>query len=484
MRTYLFRSFALALGLSAALPLSAAQTASLEQQQQMLDQLAQLDELDHQDFLVRNDKANACVRQQDFDCAEKYIGLAKRVARTTADKAALQMTRDNMAMERELIASEARSRREQEEAEEEDRRAQERAIRAQERAEEEEAERQRVKYAASVAGFMIGTGGQLSPERQAAVMEAIARDSSSAGWDSSNFNDAVNGIRQDQQRQSQERAELRAQQRELQARQQEAQAQARAQAQQEQAEARQQVRQQQARQLASAASAESAPSRPQAQIVQYVPQTVTLPTFAERCPAGSSPARHPNGTPITAGSGAAVCLPDPKAAGQAVVSGQSGAGSKLASASGATGSSFGSTGSSSNAHVSSGGSGGSGQDKAGGSVKKTRWGSVQPELLAICREGTKKKGWECNGGHDNQILADEPLERALDRQHCAGGTLTVGGPVIKGQQWQVYQCGKGVGPGDYDVAKRYNLVTPRRSYICPASSSGRCTILYTGQDKQ
>lgn len=475
MRKHTLRGFALALCFSATLPASAAETASIEQQQQMLDQLAQLDELDHQDFLVRNDKANACVQQQDFDCAEKYIGLAKRVARTSADKAALQMTRDNLAMERELIASEARSRRQQQEAEEEDRRAQERAVRAQELAEEREAERQRVKYAAAVAGFALGGGGQLSPERQAAVLQAIAQDSQSEGGDMSNFNDAVNGIRQDQQRQSQERENLRAQQRELQQRQQQVQAQAREQAQQEQAQARQQIRQQQAQQLASAAPAEAAPSRPQVQIVQYVPQTVTIPAFAEQCPPGSSPARHANGRTLTAGSGAAVCLPDAKAGGQSATGGQNGAGNTVA---GSTGSGNGSAGSA------NGSGSGSGQGNGGGTAKKSKWGDVQPELLAICREGTNKKGWECNGGQDNQILADEPLDRALERQHCAGGTLTVGGPVIKGQQWQVYQCGKGVGPGDFDVAKRYNLVTPRRSYICEAYKSGRCTIPYTGQDKQ
>lgn len=474
------RGFAAALCLFSALPLAAAASASVDQQQQMLDQLAQLDELDHQDFLVRNDKANACVQQQDFDCAEKYIGLAKRVARTSADKASLQMTRDNLAMEREVIASEARSRRQQKEAEEADRIAQERARRSREAAEERaEADRQ-LKYAAAAAGFVLGGGGQLSAERQATVMQAIARDSQNDGGDMSNFNEAVNGIRQDQQRQMQERADLRAQQRELQQRQQQAQVQAQSVAQEQsrqQTEARQQLREQQAAQRASMAASEPVASRPQVQIVQYVPQTVTIPAFREKCPSGLSPARHPNGTTVTAGSGAAYCVPDPAATSSLAANTQGGA-------AGASGSA--SAGAAAAANPTSAGTAGTTGTKTDGAAeKKRKWGSVQPELLAICRQGTKSKQWECNGGLDDQMIVDEPtLESALDRQHCAGGTLTVGGPVIKGQQWQVYQCGKGVGPGDYDVAKRYNLVTPRRSYICEAHQSGRCTLPYMGQDKR
>ena len=475
MLTRTTRGFALALCLSALAPAMAASTA---EQQQMLDQLAQLDELDHQDFLERNAKANTCVQQQSFDCAEKYIAQAKRVAKNAQDKAALQLTRDNLQMEQELVASEARSRREQKEAEEADRIAEERAVRAQELAEEREAERQRTKYAAMAAGLALGGGGQLSPERQAQLMAAIQRDSYSEGSDASNFNSAVQGIREDQSRQAQERENLRAQQRELQQRQQQQQQQARADAQEQsrlQAEARQQARQDQA--TAAAAASNSASSRPQPQIVQYVPQHVTLPTWREECPAGSSPARNPNGTTVTAGSGAAYCVKDGSSgSGQQVASAQTEQGSDGAGHSGAGSSSGGSS-------TAPGKKGGTSSTDTGG--QKSQWGAVQEEALAICRQSEKSKMWECNGALDNQTLVDEPtVESALARQRCAGGTPTVGGPVIKGQQWQAYQCGHGVGPGDYDVAKRYNMVTPRRSYICKAFSSGRCDIPYTGQDKQ
>lgn len=463
------RELAVALCLSFAMPLTVWAASSAQQQQEMLDQLAQLDELDHQDFLARNAKANACVEDRDFDCAEKAIAQAKRVARTSADKAALQASRDNLAMERELVDSEVRSRRQREEAEEADRRAEEQAIRAQERAEEQEAERQQMKYAAMAAGFALGGGSQLSADKQAAIMNAIAEDSRSGGGDFSNFNQAVNGIRQDQAREADQREELRARQRELQQRQQQALAQADAEAR-EQAAARQQARQQQVAQATT-----SEPARAQTQIVQYVPQQVTIPAWAEKCPPGSSPARHPNGTTLTAGSGAAVCIKD-SSDGASVASNQAGATDK-ASAQAPGKDNAASTGQGS-------GNGAASPGSAGGKDTKVRWGAVQQEALAVCRQDGKSGFWECNGALDNQLIVDEPsVGSALDRQHCAGGTLTAETAQIKGQQWQVYRCGQGVGPGDYDVAKKYNLVTQRRSYICEAYSSGRCKIPYTGQDK-
>lgn len=475
MLTNTLRGFALALCLPVVLPA----LAGSDEQQQMLEQLAQLDELDHQDFLKRNAKANACIEQRDFDCATAAIERARRLAKNAQDKAALQLTRENLALEQELLASEQRSRRQREEAEEADRRAEEQAIRAQELAEEREAERQRTKYAAMAAGLALGGGGQLSPERQAQLLSAIQRDSYSQGSDTSNFNAAADSIRHDQQRQAQEREELRARQRELQQRQQQARAEAREQAQdQAQEQARQAAaarRQQMAEAAATNGSTPTAAERPQ--IVQYVSQKVVLPTWDSECPAGSSPARHPNGTTVTAGSGTAYCVKDNGKEAQ-----------QLASASGATGSNGAGKSTAGGAAGASGkqagASGSAASDKPQGE-KKSAWGEVKPEALAICRQSQKSRMWECNGALDDQTIVDEPtVESALKRQHCAGGTLTVGGPVIKGQQWQVYQCGHSLGPGDYDVAKRYDLVTPRRSYICKAYFSGRCDTPYTGQDKQ
>lgn len=449
------------------LPMSA--FAVTPQQQNMLDQLEQLDQLDHLDFVDRDAKANICIQARDFSCAEKNITAAKRFAKSSQDKESLQMTQKNLAMEQELVDSERRARRQREEAEEQDKMARAQAIRAQEAAEEREAERQRVKYAALTAGFALGGGGQLSPERQAAIMSAIARDSQLQGGDTSNFRSAVQGIKEQQSIQAQEQSNIRAQQRELQERQ----AQARASAEQAPAQIREQVVS--ATPATGTTSTDTAKRMPQ--IVQYVPQKVTIPSWRESCPPGSSPARNPNGTTVTAGSGAGYCIKDGSKGGLQVAS--AGTGDKKSS--NGTGSGNGSGNSSSNDDsVESG----SETAPSKGKDKKPKWGPVQLEALAICRQNKKTQMWECNGAHDNQIIVDEPtLESALERQHCAGGTLTVGSPVIKGQQWQVYQCGHSLGAGDYDVAKRYNLVTPRRSYICKANSTQRCSNPYTGQDK-
>jgi hypothetical protein len=83
--------------------------------------------------------------------------------------------------------------------------------------------------------------------------------------------------------------------------------------------------------------------------------------------------------------------------------------------------------------------------------------------------------------HDNATLAS-----ALAGQHNAGGAAAGGGPLLEGVQWNAYQCGHSLGYGDSDVATRYSLIIPRRSYICPADQlgDGRCTTLYDGQDKR
>jgi hypothetical protein len=119
--------------------------------------------------------------------------------------------------------------------------------------------------------------------------------------------------------------------------------------------------------------------------------------------------------------------------------------------------------------------------------KEIEWGPMQLEAIAICHQSTKSGKWECNGALDNQTIVDEhSLESALARQDCSGGTWAAGGPVLKGVQWDAYRCGHAIGGGDYDVAKKYGLVTARRSYICPQNQlgGGRCTTIYDGQDKR
>lgn len=449
------------------LPMSA--FALTPQQQNMLDQLEQLDQLDHLDFVDRDAKANTCIQARDFLCAEKNIAAAKRFAKNSQDKGSLKMTQKNLAMEQELVDSERRAQRQREEAEEQDKMARAQAIRAQEAAEERAANDQRIKYAAMAAGFAFVGGGQLPADTQAVVMSAIARDSQLPGSDTSNFLSAVEGIKEQQNIQAQEQSNIRAQQRELQERQ----SQARALTEQTPAQKREQIVS--VTPATDATSTDTAKRMPQ--IVQYVPQKVTIPSWRESCPPGSSPARNPNGTTVTAGSGAAYCIKDGSKGGLQVAS----TGSTDNKSGNGTGSGNGNGNSSSNDDsVESG----SETVPSKGKDKKPKWGPVQLEALAICRQDKKSQKWECNGALDNQNISDEPtVESALARQHCAGGTPTVGSPVIKGVQWQVYQCGHSLGAGDYDVAKRYNLVTPRRSYICKAYSTQRCSNPYTGQDK-
>lgn len=114
------------------------------------------------------------------------------------------------------------------------------------------------------------------------------------------------------------------------------------------------------------------------------------------------------------------------------------------------------------------------------------WGPVKLEAIAVCRQSSKSGKWVCNGALDDQIIVDEPtLESALARQHCKGGTLTAGGPLIDGVQWDAYRCGHSLGVGDYDMVKRYGLIAARRSYMCRKYEplDGRCDIIYSGQDK-
>lgn len=269
-----------------------------EQQQSMLNQLDQLDNLD---LLDSDAKANACIVSQDFTCAEKEIAKASRLARTQQQKTLIQLTRQNLAMERSLIEAQQQARRDREEAEYAARVTEERAIRAQERAQEEAENNQRLKLAAMSAGFILGGGGEVSAERQAAVFQAIAQDSYGSG--ASNVTSAMNNIKAQQQAQSQQQAEMLAEQRALQERQ----ALARTAAASEQSASRQVTK--------APSSSVEAVSKQAPQIVEYVTQTVVIPDWSTPCPPGFKPAQE-NGINITAGSGGGICIKDATASGK------------------------------------------------------------------------------------------------------------------------------------------------------------------------
>jgi hypothetical protein len=117
--------------------------------------------------------------------------------------------------------------------------------------------------------------------------------------------------------------------------------------------------------------------------------------------------------------------------------------------------------------------------------KKIVWGPLQYEAVAICRK-QKRGTYQCFGPLDNEVLGGDTLERGLARQRCAGGTWAAGGPFLHDQQWEAYRCGHALGAGDYDLVKRYNLITAQRTYMCPQykPSDGRCDTPYDGQDKR
>jgi len=96
----------------------------------------------------------------------------------------------------------------------------------------------------------------------------------------------------------------------------------------------------------------------QPELPRYQPQVVTLPSWPQTCPPGSVPARHPNGTSVTAAPGA-YCIKDPNAG--TMQSANSGSGKYT----GSSGSSGGATGSSTAAGSGAGGFGDAGAGKGG-----------------------------------------------------------------------------------------------------------------------
>jgi hypothetical protein len=438
------------------------------QQQEMLDQIEQMDQLDHLEFDAQDSKANVCIQARDFACAEQRIAKAAKFVNNREDKKVLALTRQSLAMERKAVDDEIYYKRSQEEAIAQQKAERERAERwAQERAEREAGERQ-VKLAAMSAGAILGGAGQLSAERQAQLFSAIARDSEQGGNGNvqalvDKKNDQLRAFTEHQQRLAVERDALRQQQ-----------AAARAAA----------VTERPASVVKVASTEPAAPARKEVQIVQYTQQKVILPTWSDRCPQGSSPARNANGTTVTAHGGTGYCLKDKTEGGTDRPGQSTGVGGAVAS-SGSTGVS----GTGSSTGVSGKGSSEVASSETNTSTKpaptkRSKWGEVRAEALIVCRGNAKKKKWECNGPLDNQSWPSGTLEEALSRQSCPDATLSIGGPVLKGEQWQAYQCGRSLGAGESDVAKRYKLITPRRSFICPAyDSGGRCATLYTGQDK-
>ena len=468
----------------------------------LLEMSEKLDKIEKQDFGDAIDKANACTRARDFSCTNAQLAKAAKLANGTRDKQMLAAAQQNMANEKARIAEEERQRAEE----------QRRIAEAEERLRVADAEAARRASEASGPSttmqlLQMGTAimGSMAAEKARLAAAAASSGRSQAGGlplaDLSVQRQAIEKARAD-------------------------------------AAAAQRAREQaNASRLAAANTAVAAPQRQQTQDLReqtigsrmaaantpssatvqrqatqlatnnptvYPTPQPTMQPWRENCPPGTKPMTHSNGMPVTSPAGGA-CVADPQST-SGHASAQDAASNTASQAGTPTPAgkppSSGSTASSNpptatrtvRAPVMSDtlvANTTKGQLNDPGTPdrpkKKIEWGPIQLEAIAVCRQSQKSKKWVCNGALDNQIIVDEPtLESALARQHCAGGTWAAGGPVIDGVQWDAYRCGHSLGAGDYDVAKRYNLITARRSYICPkyALGDGRCTTIYDGQDKR
>lgn len=457
----------------------------------LLEMSDQIDKSEKQDFQAAIDKASACTRARNFPCAESELAKAKKVASSGQDKKILLLSQNSLANERQQLASEIRQAEEEREAQlrrEEDRRmaAAEEEIRvAQLRA--DQAARQQENSEPSTASQLLLFGSLVAQNYQAnktaANMENMIR--------SQNFNrmqaDVQANLDRQQQRFAEQKSQIAA---ERQAREQANAMQLAAAAQTKiQAEA-QRLKLQQEReskrledekrnQVARDSMERRRVAVSTVVLPKYQPQTVTLAKADLVCPPGWT--WHD-----AAGVGAkgGTCYADPQAQGQTQTASNSNSNpDRPLSASGTT--------TRPQSPVSFGGDTRSDTPPSTGSEKKpskVEWGPIKLEAFAICRQSTKNMKWVCNGPLDNQIIVDEPtLESALARQHCAGGTWAAGGPILKDIQWDAYRCGHSLGWGDYDIIKRYGMISAPRSYICPKYQSGdggRCTTIYDGQDKR
>jgi len=447
-----------------------------DQQKKMISQLDQLDQLDHLEFMAQSDKANACIRARDYACAEKKITKAAKYAINSKDKTALRLVKQNLAAERRLEQEERTAAAEQARqirlAEERSAREAEERRRREQRAQEDSGPTLLRGALAIAAGTYVGNAARnYSPEQQTRLMESTMKGVLNGNMDElhSTSNQVMaereqeHNVKMRQIREQREREERAAQ-----ARKEREERAARAQSDRDKLAAADK-RAQDAERVRLAQL-----NRQQPQLQQGYPQKVTIPTWPQSCPPGYSPARHPNGTNVTAAPGA-YCIKDPQSnPGQ--VSGQK-------------------QGNSGRVDTASGGA----ADKKTASAKpadeyssepkkkekKVEWGPIQLEALAICRQSTKNHKWWCDGPVQNLILFDNAtVEEALGYVGCNPGTAAGGGTTKEGKQGDVYRCGYGLRSYDRDIKKIHGLITAPRSYICPKYQGAKCTTFYDGQDKR
>ena len=452
-----------------------------DQQKKMISQLDQLDQLDHLEFMAQTDKAHACIRARDYACAEKKIAKAAKYAINSKDKAALRLTKQNLATERRLeqeeLAAAAEEARQIRLAEERSAREAEERSRREQQAQEESGPSLFRGALAIAAGTYVGNAARnYSPEQQTRLMESTMRGVLNGNMDE--FNSTSNQVMAEREREhnvkmKQIREQKEREERAAQARKEREERAARAQSERERLAAADKRAQDAERMRLAQLNRQ----QPQPQLQQGYPQKVTIPTWPQSCPPGYSPARHPNGVTVTVAPGA-YCIKDPQSTpGQASVQGQGNSG-RVGTASGGTADKTTTGATPADTYSSE-------PAKKEKKEKKIEWGPIQLEALAICRQSTKNNKWWCDGPVQNLILFDNAtVDEALGYVGCNPGTAAGGGTTKEGKQGDVYRCGYGLRSYDRDIKKIHGLITAPRSYICPKYQGAKCTTFYDGQDKR
>lgn len=454
MRTFIFENYCPALAIALAAIIFSAPVFPATSSNPM-DMMDQFDQLDKQDFSAAISKASACTRARNFPCSASELAKAAKAANSGQDKKTLLASQNSLANEKQQLANEIR--RAEEERQAQDRRDEEERQARVRRDEEREARRERDERQArdaedrqSTRDYNAAIGKQIMQgfAQNAVVLNQIDRQTNNAIADSNRVL-AAQAAERDRARSEREDREA--------------------------------DRRRDAERERSAARARAAEQ--QAEAPRYQPQVVILPKADVVCPPGSTWYNPTSGI----GAKGGTCYVNPQAQGQTRVASNSGSGSNTGSGSDRPVSASGTT-TRPPASGSTGGNTRSDSPEPTTTVKpppKIQWGPVKLESIAICRQGTTNGKWECYGALDNQSLLDEPtLESALARQNCSGGSYAAGGPVLKGVLWDAYRCNHSLGAGDFDIVKRYGMITAQRSYMCPLLGEERCTTPYDGQDKR
>lgn len=284
-----------------------------DQQKKMINQLDQLDQLDHLEFTAQTEKADTCIRARDYSCAEKKITKAAKYAISSKDKNTLRLAKLSLAAERrrekeELEAAameQARQIRQKEE--------QRRIAQARQRQREEDAEASDFQWGKAGLGIGVGllAGGGMSSEAKIKYIEGIVKDSMPGQEGLSNTTANANAYADKQKKlkiiaDQQSRKQLLQGIAEETANNERLLKAARESHQPKTPAVEQRVARADAQRNARANAAKS-----QSALPKYLPQVVTIPSFNQVCPPGSSPARQANGEYVT-NPPTAYCVNDPQ----------------------------------------------------------------------------------------------------------------------------------------------------------------------------